>query len=77
MDVFKWNRPELGAPLFDELSAKIVFDWFFQCIQIAYAGWANTCSEVPIGEVRLHLVIDQFLLEMVRSVAPVLLQVQR
>jgi len=26
MDVFKWNRPELGAPLFDELSAKIVFD---------------------------------------------------
>lgn len=76
MNVVIWDTSELWDPKADEVTVFIIVLRLHQHVKVIDATWANTCHCIPIACVRVDIVINQVLLKVISSVAPVLLQVQ-
>ena len=76
MDVVLRYVCELWAPKADELTFSVVHVGLTQHIEVIDASWSDTSSCVPVAIVRMHIVIQQHLLEVSCAASPVLSQVK-
>jgi len=77
MNVGSRNVFELRAPSPDELTTGIKLDRLSQGVEKIYFSCADTCCKVPTSVVALDIMINQFFLEVMRPISPVLLKVKR
>ena len=76
MNVVCGHSCELRDPRPYIITITIIVLRLQQHVEVIDAAWPNTSHRVPITIVRMNIMIDQVLLEVVRPEAPVLLQIE-